>query len=99
MTEKKSVIESTIKNAVKNIWMPAVYGIPIGVVAGILTAVFGRVLLAAGDFRDLHPVWLLPFLAPAGLLIVFVYEKYGKQSQKGMGLVFRAGHGKGRKYR
>lgn len=93
MTEKKSIIESTIKSAVKNIWMPAVYGISIGVAAGILTAVFGRVLLAAGDFRDLHPVWRLPFLAPAGLLIVFVYEKYGKQSQKGMGLVFRAGHG------
>lgn len=71
----------------------AVLGVPVGACVGTLTALFGRVLLAVSDFRQLHWIALMPFLAPAGALCVFLYQRYGKQSGKGMGLVFEVGYG------
>lgn len=65
----------------------------IGLIVGAITALFGRVLIAIGDFRDQHILWLVPFLALAGLLIVFLYQKWGGKSSKGMGLVFDVGNG------
>ena len=62
----------------------------IGALAGAVDALFGRVLLWITAFRDAH-VWMLaPFLALAGLAIVFLYAKISPPSQKGMGLVFDA---------
>lgn len=52
--------------------------IPIGLIVGAIDAVFGRVLLAIGSFRDAHLALLLPFLALVGLAIVFCYKKWGK---------------------
>lgn len=68
--------------------------IPIGLIVGAIDAVFGRVLLAIGSFRDAHLVLLLPFLALAGLAIVFCYKKWGKNTGRGMSLVFDVGHGR-----
>lgn len=65
-----------------------------GAITGCLTALFGRVLLAVEDFRTEHLVFTLPFLALAGLIIVFCYKKFGKGSEQGMGLVFDAVNGK-----
>lgn len=53
-------------------------GIPIGVIVGAICALFGRVLLAIGAFRDAHVALLLPFLALAGLAIVFAYRTWAK---------------------
>ena len=36
---------------------------------------------------------MIPFLAFAGLVIVFLYQKYGGKSSKGMTLIFEVGHG------
>lgn len=68
--------------------------IPIGLIVGAIDAVFGRMLLAIGSFRDAHLALLLPFLALAGLAIVFCYKKWGKNTGRGMSLVFNVGHGR-----
>ena len=69
-------------------------GIPIGVIVGAICALFGRVLLAIGAFRNEHIVLLLPFLALMGLAIVFAYRTWGKGTDRGMSLVFDVGHGR-----
>lgn len=68
--------------------------IPIGLIVGAIDAVFGRMLLAIGSFRDAHLMFLLPFLALAGLAIVFCYKTWGKNTGRGMSLVFDVGHGR-----
>lgn len=60
----------------------------IGAATGVADAIFGRVLLLVNDFRSDHTYYLLPFLALAGLLIVFIYQKFGRDSSKGMNLLF-----------
>ena len=68
-------------------------GVFIGCIVGVLDAGFGEVLLAISSFRDGHIRWLLPFLAPAGILIVWLYKRFGANAGKGMGLIFQVGHG------
>lgn len=54
-----------------------------------------EVLSYITEFRDSHALYLIPFLTLAGLLIVYIYKNFGKDSQKGMGLIFEAGnHGR-----
>lgn len=65
----------------------------IGVGAGIITTFFGKILLGVGDLRSEFFTYLIPFLPLAGLMIVFVYQKWGREVQAGMGLVFKAGQG------
>ncbi|MEY8538641.1 chloride channel protein [Lactococcus muris] len=67
----------------------------IGLLVGTVDALFGRGLLFITEIRDAHPLYFLPFLALAGLVIVYTYQHFGKESQKGMGLIFEAGN-KGR---
>ena len=69
-------------------------GIPVGVIVGAICALFGRVLLAIGTFRDEHITLLLPFFALMGLAIVFAYHTWGKGTDRGMSLVFDVGHGR-----
>ncbi len=69
-------------------------GIPIGIIVGAICALFGRVLLAIGAFRDEHITLLLPFLALMGPAIVFAYRTWGKGTERGMSLVFDVGHGR-----
>lgn len=71
-----------------------VVAIPIGLIVGAIDAVFGRTLLAIGSFRDAHLIFLLPFLALAGLAIIFCYKTWGKNTSRGMSLVFDVGHGR-----
>lgn len=95
MTKKVRDIQETIKKGSKGygaLFLLFVYGIPIGIMVGILDVVFGKVLLEITEFRQTHMLYLLPFLALAGILIAWAYEEYGKESGKGMGLVFEAGH-------
>lgn len=69
-------------------------GIPVGVIVGAICALFGRVLLAIGAFRDEHITLLLPFFALIGSAIVFAYRTWGKGTDRGMSLVFDVGHGR-----
>ncbi len=66
----------------------------IGIVTGVADALFGSVLINIGNFRDNNIFWLLPFLVPAGFLIVFIYSRFGKDSNKGMSLLFEKAQGK-----
>ena len=70
----------------------SVIAIPIGIITGILCALFGIVLLKLSDFRDMHKEIIL-FLPIAGLFIMFVMDKVAGISAKGMNLVFSTGHG------
>lgn len=63
----------------------------IGLIVGGLDAVFGRILLAVSSFRSDHFYYLIPFLALAGLATVYIYQRFGKRANKGMGLVFSIG--------
>lgn len=69
-------------------------GIPIGVAVGSIDAVFGRVLIAITAFRDAHVFQLVPFLALAGMLIAWAYLRLGKNTGRGMSLVFDVGLGR-----
>ncbi|HFI0054545.1 TPA: chloride channel protein [Streptococcus suis] len=70
-----------------------VFSILIGLVAGLVTTFFGKILLGVGDLRSEFFTYLIPFLPLAGLVIVFIYQKWGREVQAGMGLVFKAGQG------
>lgn len=71
-------------------------GIPVGVIIGAICALFGRVLLAIGAFRDEHITLLLPFLALMGLAIVCAYRTWGKGTDRGMSLIRRRSRTRGR---
>lgn len=77
----------------KDITIDTAVAIPIGVIVGALDAVFGRVLLKITDIRNQYVIWLIPFLAFAGIVIVLLYKKYNEECAKGMTLVFQAGLG------
>ncbi len=64
-----------------------------GCITGAITAGFGRVLLWIGTVRTAHLLWFLPFLPLIGVLIVWIYQKYGKESSQGMSLIFDAANG------
>lgn len=64
----------------------------IGLGAGVLDALFGRVLIGVTDFRLQHFNNLISFLPLIGVLIVFLYHRFGKTASQGMGLVFSVGH-------
>jgi H+/Cl- antiporter ClcA len=64
----------------------------IGLIVGGVDTLFGRVLLALTEFREAHFLYLIPFLAPVGMLFVYVFLNYGKTSSQGMGLIFQVGH-------
>ena len=90
-----------MKSNIRNSILPtaALCGLAIaaGIVTGALTAGFGRILLWIGTFRSNHLLWCLPFLPIAGVLMVWVYQKYGKESAQGMSLIFDAADGKAKR--
>ncbi|HFI0231563.1 TPA: chloride channel protein [Streptococcus suis] len=78
---------------VKQVIQFLVFSILIGLVAGLVTTLFGKILLGVSDLRSEFFTYLIPFLPLAGVLIVFIYQKWGRKVQAGMGLVFKAGQG------
>ena len=66
----------------------------IGGVVGVIDTLFGRVLIAIGEVRTDYLLYLLPFLALAGILITYLNRTYGGKSQKGMELLFEVGDGR-----
>ena len=39
-------------------------------------------------------MFLIPFLSIGGLIIIYVYDKYGKNTESGMNMVFETAQGK-----
>ncbi|MBJ8349652.1 chloride channel protein [Streptococcus zalophi] len=86
--------QKTVLTFVKKNLLFIVLGLVIGLITGAFDMVFGRVLLLIGDVRTEHPLFFIPFLGLAGLVILYLYQHYGGRANGGMGLVFRVGHGK-----
>ena len=55
---------------------------------------FGRVLIKITNFRQENYMFLIPFLSIGGLIIIYVYYKYGKNTESGMNMVFETAQGK-----
>lgn len=89
---KMNELKETVRNW-KECLLYGLLALILGAVIGVIDAIFGKGLLAISELRTAHLSWFLPFLALAGILIVWVYEKFGKESSRGMGLVFAVGHG------
>ncbi len=77
----------------KELIMYTFLAVIVGVLVGILDAVFGKVLLTISDFRTDNVIKLVPFLSIAGVLIMLLYRQFSKESIKGMTLIFQTGHG------
>lgn len=90
-------MKSNIRNSILPTTALCGLAIAAGIVTGALTAGFGRILLWIGTFRSNHLLWCLPFLPIAGVLMVWVYQKYGKESAQGMSLIFDAADGKAKR--
>lgn len=82
-----------MKQPIKMVSSLLLVSLLIGGLSGLLTYVFGTVLLGIGDFRGEHWLVLLPFLGLVGGLIVYLYQRFGKSGHLGMGTVFAAGQG------
>lgn len=70
-----------------------IVGLIIGLGVGIIDGFFGIILNKLNYYRELNFNKLIPFLAPAGLFIVYIYKKYGGKIYEGMNLIFEIGHG------
>ena len=65
----------------------------IGIIVGVIDAVFGATLLTITDIRDNNVIKIVPFLPIAGVCIMLLYKQFSKESLKGMTLVFQTGFG------
>jgi H+/Cl- antiporter ClcA len=66
-------------------------GAAIGIAVGLVDVVFGKVLLFTSNTRLAHPFWFIPFLALAGLGIIYLNRLLGGNNHKGMNNVFDVG--------
>lgn len=62
--------------------------IVIGIIVGAIDTLFEKVLSEINNIRNNNVFLLIPFLPLAGVLIAFTYSKIGKNSIKGMSLIF-----------
>ncbi len=60
----------------------------VGIITGLIAALFGIVLLKITSYREVYYAYLLPVLPIASLLIVFLYHKFTEANKSGLGLVF-----------
>lgn len=70
----------------------SVFSIITGLIVGFIDVFFSKGLILAANWRVEYfnqLIILLPFI---GVLMIFLYKKYGKGSLKGMGYVFEAAH-------
>lgn len=77
--------------SIKLVSILTVFAFVIGLVVGVLDFIFGFLLLEISDFRSQHILYLLPFLALAGLLMTYLYQRFGGKASKGMTLIFQVG--------
>ena len=79
----------------KDIFRLSVIAVLIGIIVGVIDTVFGKVLIEITSFRDENALKLIPFLSIAGVVIINLYSKFGKNSIKGMTLVFQRANDEG----
>ncbi len=72
----------------RDVLLLGLIAVVIGIAEGAIDTLFGKVLLEINNIRNNHVFKLIPLLPLAGVLIVFAYSKLGKDSIKGMSLIF-----------
>jgi len=77
----------------KNIIILGIMALFIGVSVGVIDTIFGKILLEITNFRGINFTKLIWFLPIAGVIIIYLYNKIGKNSIKGMSLVFDTANG------
>lgn len=75
----------------RSLYLPALI---IGSISGSLISWFGQVIIWIGQLRTLYLDLLIIFLAPAGLFIIYLYQKCSPISQQGTALVFKNAQGR-----
>lgn len=75
-----------------NLVILSLYAVFLGVIVGLIDAIFGRVLIGLSEYRDHHLFYLVSALPIAGLLIVYLYQRFTGKASQGMGLIFKVGH-------
>ena len=86
--QKKPVTMGERMRHVVTLALFCVFALLVGIATGCLDALFGIILLKVSDIRESYPYWLIPFLPAAGLLLYFMYDRFGKETKEGMNLVF-----------
>jgi H+/Cl- antiporter ClcA len=80
-----------VEQKAKQLGRQILWSLPVAVVSGSLVALFLWLLDAVTGIRWKHP-WLLFFLPLAGLLIHFIYTRFGKGTEAGNNLVIEEIH-------
>ncbi|WEV45420.1 chloride channel protein [Streptococcaceae bacterium ESL0687] len=66
----------------------SLFAVLVGLLIGIIDTFFGQILTKISDFRQEHFIYLIPFLAPAGILLAYCFKKYSPKTLAGMSLIF-----------
>lgn len=77
----------------KDTFILSIVAVVLGIIVGAIDTVFGKVLIEIAFFREKNFFMLIPFLGIAGVLTIYLYLKFGKNSIKGMTLVFESANG------
>lgn len=65
----------------------------IGIIVGVIDAIFGGVLIWIFNIRNKYSMILISLLPLAGIVVITLYTKFSKQALKGMTLIFQTGFG------
>ncbi|NLM50153.1 MAG: voltage-gated chloride channel protein [Clostridiaceae bacterium] len=74
----------------KNLALLGLVSALIGTITGGLDAIFQKGLIFATSVRESYPYIFIPLLPLAGILILYLYQKFAKESMKGAKLIFQA---------
>lgn len=70
-----------------------VFGLVVGSCVGVIEVIFGKGLIEMTKLRETYFLYLLFFLPFAGLVIEYLFERFGGVSRQGMSLIFSTAHG------
>lgn len=76
----------------KRILFFSIFSIFVGLSVGIIDVIFSKGLTFVSNLRIEYFNYLIWFLPIIGVIMIFLYKNYGKNSLKGMGYVFEAAH-------
>ena len=68
---------------IKRTLVYTLYALLIGGIVGVIDTFFGRVLIGIGEVRTDYLLYLLPFLALAGILITYLNQTMEARVKKG----------------
>lgn len=81
------------ENTIKKTSLLTFIAVFVGAAVGSLVSLFMSVLAELNTVRDENIFYVLPLLPLGGALIAYAYNNYGRGAEKGLALVFAAGHG------